>query len=1447
MTEKTTLQRLKESHSPHMPDEDFLKMLAAANNITMSKNEAGELNVAGDDEIATGGENLITPEQTNQTYLGSWATQNLTETGNIKGIVHDTMDAIGAVVKAPWTLSDKAVSAVEDASNAGLKWFNDDADDISLDFLKSGVTPPRTPLGKIVGIMGEVGIASILTAPAGTAAVLTQGAAKAGLTGAAATAGALLKAGPKTVTGLQVTANALRNAAIDFIVSNPDDKNMAAELQEVIDEPWLAALATQPEDSRIVRRYKHMTDGFVIGELVFPALGKLAALGGKAAQKIVKGSGVKANVTETVPPALAKSMNDFAASIPDFDPMAPLKHQMTEQGIEPITATKAANLIESWAMSAKKGDEPLADFLASRNIAFVKGAVPKDRKGMIDLPAIGTVFTKEAPADITITLAESADDGTIIHELGHLFLHDKFDREVKGLLKDGEAKELAAIKRLIGWKNGQKSVTVSQQEKYADSFVQWFRTGEAPAGMEDTFHNFKNQMADIYEDALETGAELPKEYNSLFGKMLGKADTDPERIRLYQLGTNPEKEAEAIINAGRSKGQAEYGYTVNPIRLTGEDRQTHMRHLTEELTKFETVPDDITRIHHVCEMDALSKEVVNTLVGTGIDGMAMRQQIVEAANASKNWSIYNRACEYMMHQGAEQLAPLYQQLDDLTDETAKIITKGKIYAQLQEQSLYRNAKAQFTAEAARLLESGKHGLTDIAAFDSAFKKEADRIISAPSNPLFKEIPKEALDNGDAETIKQIFHEIGDEKVDAIIQSGKLHMDDLANASMAFDFMQRDWKDKSWDTLKEIYYANLLSNPASWGVNIVSNALKAVVTPLEFAIEGAARYGIGKAGSFLGIEDYVKRLNLDSQYGAETFRLAMNVYNSYRMFYKDAWNIAVRSFKSGKSIVGNGPAFVEAYSPARMLSTEAWGLSNATMGGWALNAIGQAFSIPSRILMSTDQFFKVLAGRGGVYAEVMEDALAKGLSKSRLAEFVDAEMSKRVVQRLTNGQITQELYLSNAVRDFVKEQTFTQDAGAITQAMIKFRDKYPPLFAVFPFIQTPVNIVKDTLAHTPFVAGARLLGESAVNLTNLMMKNQAIVRKGGLARSKLFGQFAIASSLWFTAITLAQDGRITGGGPKNPKARKTKEDLGWQAHSIRLGDAWHRYDPLDPFGTVLAIAADTQEAVSQLGNEEKDVSDWLTLAGVMTVALANNLGDKTYLRTLGGLLNAFVNDPDNMGRHLTRIASDIPANLLIPRVATNAARDVGISDPYMKEVRGCLDAFINRIPGLSDTLPTQYSWLTGKPREYSPYSSINRFTTKSVESKVPDRLKAELLELDQVISGPSDRMNGQKLTGEQYSRYCQLNATVTIADKTLLEALDEAIHSPRYADGDSDEKAKILRSTIGHYRNAAKIQLIEEYPELGSPEKKERLTSALPIRGNKELRPDLEKLIEYGQA
>ena len=1451
MTEQTTFRQLKESHSPSMSDSDFLKMIAAANDISLTQNEDGQLNVATEEEKESGGPGLITPEQTKQTYLGSYATQHLTESGNIRGIASDAGDVAAAVIKSPLTLYDKAASAVEDVANAGLKWFDDDAEEIRLP--KSGVDLPKTTAGRLVGTAAEIAIATLLTTPAGGAAlatsIATHGAAKAT---AAATSGAMLKAAPQTATALQTTANALKNAAIDFITANPDDTNLAAELQGVIEKPWLAALATQPEDSRIVRRYKHMAEGFAIGELVFPAIGKIAGYGGEVISKLAK-NGTKegaAAVPAEVGTATAQAAAHSGAAVSNTAkpegiisaPLEVMKSQLIETGLEPQSAGRMVNLLEAWGATAKREDESLNDFFTARRIVFRKADSPRPgkAKGYIDLPPIGTPFTKDSPATVTITLTDNADASTPLHELGHLFLHDRLDKEAKGLLSPEESKELESIKKLLGWKDGQKYVKASQQEKFAKSFEQWFQTGTAPKGSENTFKAFQSQMQDICEDAFATGATLPEEYNAFFGRMLGNADTDAETLRLFQLGANPQKEAEAIASFTRSKGQAAYGYTINPARLTGRDRQLHMSRVTAALNKVLPVPDDITRVHHVNELDKQARQMIYDATGSGEKGREMRQRIIEMMNDSKTWHAQIRYCEYMIDQGAEQLALLYNLLESADDEAAEIVLKGRLFSQLQNQALYRNANAQLTATAGRILEGKQHKLQALD-FEAVMKEKGDHIFDK-ATPLFKEIPSEALESGDVEAIRKALEDIGMDKVDTFIQYGKLHLDDLRNASIAFDYQKWDLKRKTWETMKERFMSNVLSNPATWIVNIISNTAQAFVSPFAYIAQGAAKYGVGKSASFLGIEDFAKRMGLSAEDGANDFRLGMNLYHSYRLFVSDAFSIASRAFKSGRPIVGSSAAFVEDYSPTRMLSSEVWGLNPATNTGHIVDTLGQWLNIPSRVLMATDQFYKVLAGRGGTYAEIMEDAAARGLSDYALADFVEKEMSSRIMRKIDNsGNIASEIYASEAVRDFVKEQTFTQDAGAVTQAMIKAREAYPyVLYPLIPFIQSPVNIVKTALDYTPQFSGLKLLGASVTNLDSLLRKHQDIVKKGGLGRSKLLGQFAIAQGIWAAACYLVQEGRITGGLSGNPDVRKTQTALGVQPYSVKIGDTWYSYAAFDPIGTVFGIAADYHTITQQGDDSEEQAQTTLELARAMVAALGNNLGNKTYLMTLGNTLNALLNDPENSGKYWGNMAANAATGFFIPRVVTNAARDVGITDPYMKEIRGCLDKIKANIPGLSNSLPTQYSWLTGKPREYSPYSSINRCYTTSVKSDVPDRLRAELLQLEHILSGPSDKVNGHRLNGEQYSKYCRLNATITLGDKTLLEALDDAVHSERYDSADSDEKAKMLKRIIGHYRNAAKLELIEEYPEL-QKQGQSQTTAAQGAR-----RSELNKLVSYGQ-
>lgn len=1452
MTEQTTFRQLKESHSPSMSDDDFLKMIAAANDISLTQNEAGELNVATEEEERSGVPGLITPEQTKKTYLGSYATQNLTESGNVRGVVSDLEDAASAVIKSPLTLYDKAASAVEDVANAGLKWFDDDAQEIRLP--KSGVSMPNTTTGRLVGTAAEIAIATLLTTPAGGAAVAasiaTHGAAKAT---SAAASGAMLKAAPQTATALQTTANVLKNAAIDFITANPDDKNLAAEMLEVIDKPWLAALATQPEDSRITRRYKHMAEGFAIGELMLPAIGKIASYGSDAISKLT-GKGAKeakpsvSPVTDTAAAqAVASAKETVSETIPhdagiSTPPLEVMKSQLVATGLEPKSAGRLVNLLEAWGATVKREDESLNDFFTARRIVFKKADAPRPgrAKGFIDLPPVGTPFTKDSPATVTITLTDNADESTPLHELGHLFLHDRLDKEAKGLLTSEESKELEAIKKLLGWKDGQKYVKASQQEKFAKSFEQWFQTGTAPKGSEATFRAFQSQMRNVCEDAFATGATLPEEYNAFFGRMLGNADTDAETLRLFQLGANPQKEAEAIASFAQSGGQAGYGYTINPARLTGKDRQLHMTRVTEELNKVFPVPDDITKVHHINDLDKQARQMVYDATGNGEKSREMRQRIIDMMNASKTWHAQIRYCEYMIDQGAEQLGPLYNLYDAADDEATQIILKGRLFSQLQNQALYRNANAQLTATAGRILEGKQHKLQALD-FEAVMKEKGDHIFDT-ATPLFKEIPSEALESGDVEAIRKALEDIGMDKVDAFIQYGKLHLDDLRNASIAFDYQKWDLKRKTWETMKERFMSNVLSNPATWIVNIISNTAQAFVSPFAYIAQGAAKYGVGKSASFLGIEDFPKRMGLSAEDGANDFRLGMNLYHSYRLFVSDAFSIASRAFKSGRPIVGSSAAFVEDYSPTRMLSSEVWGLNPATNTGHIVDTLGQWLNIPSRVLMATDQFYKVLAGRGGTYAEIMEDAAARGLSDDALADFVEKEMSSRIMRKINNsGNIASEVYASEAVRDFVKEQTFTQDAGAVTQAMIKAREAYPyVLYPLIPFIQSPVNIVKTALDYTPQFSGLKLLGASVTNLDSLLRKHQDIVKKGGLGRSKLLGQFAIAQGIWAAACYLVQEGRITGGLSDNPDVRKTQTALGVQPYSVRIGDTWYSYAAFDPIGTVFGIAADYHTITQQGDDSEEQAQTTLELARAMVAALGNNLGNKTYLMTLGNTLNALLNDPENSGKYWGNMTANAVTGFFMPRVATNAARDVGITDPYMKEIRGCLDKIKANIPGLSNSLPTQYSWLTGEPREYSPYSSLNRCYTTSVKSDVPDRLRAELLQLEHILSGPSDKVNGQRLNGEQYSTYCRLNAIVTLGDKTLLEALDDAVHSERYDNADSDEKAKMLKRIIGHYRNAAKLELIEEYPEL-QKQGQSQTTAAQGARSS-----ELNKLVSYGK-
>lgn len=117
---------------------------------------------------------------------------------------------------------------------------------------------------------------------------------------------------------------------------------------------------------------------------------------------------------------------------------------------------------------------------------------------------------------------ENADASTVIHELGHFFLHDmqKFADNPK------TAEQLAEIYKYLGVENG--TLTREQEEKFADTFEVYLLDGRAPNQiLKGAFARFKKWISSLwYEVKRLSGIKVTDEVRATFDEMLGGRGLD---------------------------------------------------------------------------------------------------------------------------------------------------------------------------------------------------------------------------------------------------------------------------------------------------------------------------------------------------------------------------------------------------------------------------------------------------------------------------------------------------------------------------------------------------------------------------------------------------------------------------------------------------------------------------------------------------------------------------------------------------------------------------------------------------------------------------------------------------------------------------------------------------------------------------------------------------------
>lgn len=215
-----------------------------------------------------------------------------------------------------------------------------------------------------------------------------------------------------------------------------------------------------------------------------------------------------------------------------------------------------------------------------------------------------------------ISLMESADQSTFMHEMAHNFLFD-MEHLAEIAPESRYAKDLAAIQKWATWtkgaadeyvgtasaaefRNREEKILAAEkkgdaaeterlkrewmQERFARGFEEYLRSGEAPAqGLRSVFRRFKAWLTRIYKDV--TGAGV-------------RASAEVEAIMARMIATDEEIEAAAVVK------RAQRLQKIDPELLNADSAET--------MIQWETEANERAK-------ETLLKELIHEMQGRDVD------------------------------------------------------------------------------------------------------------------------------------------------------------------------------------------------------------------------------------------------------------------------------------------------------------------------------------------------------------------------------------------------------------------------------------------------------------------------------------------------------------------------------------------------------------------------------------------------------------------------------------------------------------------------------------------------------------------------------------------------------------------------------------------------------------------------------------------------------------
>lgn len=687
---------------------------------------------------------------------------------------------------------------------------------------------------------------------------------------------------------------------------------------------------------------------------------------------------------------------------------------------------------------------------------------------------------------------------------------------------------------------------------------------------------------------------------------------------------------------------------------------------------------------------------------------------------------------------------------------------------------------------------------------------------------------------------------------------------LSGSGAASAILKQSVGKKAWNVSYEMWIQGILSNPRTAVVSGTSAATATLYRPFEMLMGGGLRALVGGGGG--GIHS------------------ALSQFRNLKEALPDAWKASKSSWLTEQNrLAGGGLVDVD----RRAITAENLGVKDTAYAG-IVDTVGRFVRTPGRILSAQDEGFGTLTYRAIVKerleTERLAEYVAKGLPVEQALAAAAADLDRMVIDgmaysrtalyqegfakakavnpsgnattwKIAAKQYADETYdprlgklakeaLETVQRDVTLTTPLSQHAdnplvstAARVQALV---EAHPTLKLFAPFIRTPTNIAvwagqRADISGVAKLAAAKVFPPYAPKLSQAKNRLvQDMLSNDESRKAAAYGRLMTGAAAFAGVTALAENGQITGRGPKDPNLRKILEASGWQPYSVKIGGTWHSYARIDPLATLLGTVADAYEW-SKWAPEE-DRGEAATLGWGVVVGLANNVTNKTYFTGLMRLTEV-LSDPANAAEKTGRsyAASAVP-NILASLVPA-------LGDDFLRETRTMSDAMLRKIPGYSDEVAPRRN-LLGEPVAWNrvlgddiggDFASV--FSPVATSAVSDDLIWKELSSLERAFEPPRRMRNGMDLTTfrkrdgqDAYDRWQELSGTTTIRGIKLRDALRKLIKSPDYKKlpAESSWEAQSprvyeIKNVLETYRAAAFQRVLQEYPELAAEDRRIYLT------------------------